>query len=336
MRLSGHNYNNDVFDSLLNNLPGKIIYKEARQQQQQSGISGIDIFSSTTADDMSSVQREHLEFIANELAFAADRSHVAISDQDFMRFAKIAVDEGLRGKKLERAAQKFCNELGRESAMPMGTTRNSNSPDYVNETTNTHAVMPAGYNPEFGQNNTRTGGYMGMSKNPNTIWDTEAMQRLAQKKFGDEQIRESKEAQKQFREDQKTQFWSELQNRMSQPGVIHEKTASIANVSTVEAPGGNQRLPANAMSIFSNQRDFENIPEQTPGETLAKLAEQRAEKKAESKEQWLKVAAAQKTNNDLSALFGNGQAEPDGQRQNTHRASVDRIFEGLLDQGFIK
>jgi hypothetical protein len=336
MRLSGHSYNNDVFDSLLNNLPGKIIYREAQQKQEQGPISGMDIFSSKTEDTMSSVQEERLQFIAKELDFAAERAHVAISNDDFVRFASQVIDSGLRGKKLERAAQRFCNELGRESAAPQGATRNNHSSELLNEFANNHAVIPAGYNPEHGQNNTRTGGYMGMSKNPNTIWDSGKLAEFAQKKHGDEQIKESREAQQQFRHDQKVAFWQDLQEKLSDPDVIQGKVASVANVSTREAAGGNQRLPANSMSMFSNDRDFENIPEQTAGEKLAQLANDRATKKADAQFEWNKIASATKADNSLSSLFSKDEPEVPTQRQSTHRAAVDRIFEGLINQGLGK
>jgi hypothetical protein len=335
MKLSGHSYDNAVFDSLLDGLSGDVVLKRANKNTEQPAISGTDVFSSTTEDTLRQVQADHLDFIAKELQFAADRAKVAISQEDLATFAKQAIDEGLRGKKLERAAQRFCNQLDREVAPPQGTMRNAHSPSLLDETTNDHAVIPAGYDPEHGQNDTRTGGYMGMSKNPNSIWDTEAMQRLAQKKHGDEQIKESKEAQKQFRDDQKRAFWQGLQDSMSDPNVIKEKAASVANVSTVESPGGNQNLPANSMSVFSNDRDFSNIPEQTQGEKLAEAVEARASKKAEAKEEWNQVKPATKADNSLESLL-NKNADEVPARQNTHRAAVDRLFEGLIDQGLIQ
>lgn len=334
MKLSGHSYDNDIFESLLNNLPGDIIYKKAAKDQSKVNVSGMDVFSSTTEDTLHEVQVEQLDFIQKELEFAADRSKIALTDQDVLEFAKQAISEGLRGKKLERAASRFCNQLNREIAPPQGTTRNAHSPSLL-EMAHQHAVVPAGYNTEHGQNDTKTGGYLGMSKNPNSIWDTEAMQRFAQKKHGDEQIKESKQAQKDFRDQQKRAFWQELQDKMSDPDVLKEKAASVANVSTVERSAGNQNLPANSMSIFSEDRDFTNIPDQTDGEKLAALAEARAQKKMAAKEEWNQVKAAEKADNTLSGVFQVPDGEP-AQRVNTHRSSVDKLFEGLMEQGFVK
>lgn len=332
MKLSGHSYGNEVFDSLLNNLPGEIIYKKASTEQPKVDVSGMDVFSSTTENTLKSVQAEQLSFIQKELEFAADRAKIAITQEDLLRFAKQAIDEGLRGKKLERAAAQFCNQMNREIAPPQGTTRNDHSPSLL-EMAQQHAVIPAGYNPEHGQNNTRTGGYMGMSRNPNSIWDSEAMQRLAEKKHGDEQIKASKAAQKEFADQQKLAFWQEMQRQLSDPEVIKEKTASVANVSTIEKTAGNQNLPSNSMSIFSGDRDFANVPEQTDGEKLAVAAEARAQKKMAAKEEWNQVKAARKAGDPTPEL------EPDGDaalRVNTHRSSVDRLFEGLMHQGFAK
>ena len=300
--------NNDVFDSLLNGLSPDVVYTKTAKKEEKGPVSGLDIFSSTGQEEFRGVQEEELQNIASELQFAADRAKVAISQEDMKSFAHKALRENMRGKELERAAQKFCNHLNREIAPPMGDTRNSFSSELLDNANNS-AVIPAGYNTEHGQNESKTGGYMGMSKNPNTIWDSGKLTEAAQTPTGDEQIKASKEAQEQFNTDQKQQYWEAIQTKMGDPSVIQEKGASVANVSTKEE-AGNQNLPANSMSIFSNNREFENIPEQTPGETIKKAAEERSMKKEASKEEWDKSEPAQTVNT---------------------RSAVDKIFEGLLE-----
>lgn len=333
MRLSGHSYDNDVFNSLLDNIQGDVVYTGDKKEKMEKTagriytVSGSDIFSSNTEQDFLNVQDEELRFIASELAFAADRARVAITQEHLQVFAKQATSDGLRGKNLERAAQKFCSQLVAATAPPMGTTRIQSL-----ENMNDKAVIPAGYNPEKGPNDTKTGGYMGMSKNPNTIWDTEAMQRLASTPTPDEKMRATKEANEQFQKDQKQQYWENIQNKMSEEGVILEKTASVANVSTKEGVG-NQNLPTNSMSIFSDQRDFENIPKKTAGETLKEAAEKRTEKKTDAKAEWNQVKTAQKADNTGNFLFAENR---ENIQKEIKRESLDLIFDGLADSGLLE
>ncbi len=326
MKLSGHSYTNDVMASLLNGIKGDVVYTKAAQtnNKPQGQITGMNIFSSTTEDDMRVVQSEELRDIVGELEFAADRAHVALSREHMIRFAKEVMNEKLRGKKLERAAQKFCSRIASETAAPMGDTRNSFSSSLL-ENAGNHAVIPAGYNPEYGQNDSKTGGFMGQSKNPNTIWDSGKLAELATQPRGDEQIKQSKKAQEEFAKNQKQQYWEELQAKMSQSGIIHEKTASVANVSTVEGVG-NQSMPKNSMDIWGNN-GFDSLPEETEGESLKTSSEQRSMKKDAARAEWDKSEPAKKA---VSHIFDEvlGQS---GQKQNTHRASVDKLFEGLAD-----
>jgi len=324
MKLSGHSYSNDVMASLLDGIKGDVVYTKTAQTKPQGQITGMDLFSSTTESDYRDVQSEELRNIVGELEFAADRAHVALTREHIVAFAKEAMNDNLRGKKLERAAQKFCSRVVSATAPPMGDTRNSFSSNLL-DNANNHAVIPAGYNPEYGQSDSKTGGYMGQSMNPNSIWDSGKLAELATKPHGDEQIKQSKEAQQQFAKDQKQQYWEELQSKMSQKGIIHEKTASVANVSTVEGVG-NQNMPKNSMDIWGNN-GFDNLPAETEGESLKEAAEQRKMKKEAAREEWDKSEPAKKME---SKLFDEVLGTP-VQRQNTHRASVDKLFDGLAD-----
>ena len=91
--------------------------------------------------------------------------------------------------------------------------------------------------------------------------------------------------------------------------------------------------PKSAMSIFSNDRDFENLPEKTAGEILREQAEKRAEKKAEAKGEWHKTAAAKKADNTGGFVFEGSDTElaEKNHRTSLHRSSVDKLFEGLAD-----
>ena len=308
MKLSGHSYNNDVFKSLLNGLSADVVYTKTAERKDENQVTGLEVFSSVGPEEFRGVQEEELSAIAGELQFAADKAKVALSQDDLLVFASQSIREGLRGKTLERAAQKYCNQIHRKVAPPLGDTRNSFSP-WLLENANNSAVVPAGYNVQHGQNETKSGGYLGMSKNPNTIWDSDKLTEAAQTMTNDERIKANKETQEKFAADQKQKYWEAIQTKMGDPGVIQEKSASVANVATKEKIG-DQKLPDNSMSIFSDNRDFENVPQQTPGETIKESSEERSLKKSAAKEDWNKSLPAKKV--DV-------------------RSAVDKLFEGLVE-----
>ena len=298
MKLSGHNFNNDIFNSLLDGLSKDIELKKTAKAPETPQVN--DFFSSTTAASLDNIQRDQLEFIAAELAYAAERSKVAINAEDLAKFAVQVDKENLRGKKMERAAQKFCNHLDRAIAHPQGTTRLS--PDDLINQLASHQVIPAGYNPEHGTNDNATGKFMGSIRNPNTIWDSEAMTRQASIQLGDEKIKASKKAQEEHNLAMKTTQWQELQDKHSDPNQVHK---GIINTGTSAEPPPvtGQNLPSNSMSIFSDNRDFENIPEKTIGEEIVTKAEARANKRAESEGETRNIQTPMNTRNALDNLF---------------------------------
>ena len=274
MKLSGHNFANDVFNSLLDGISKDVELKKTAQQKSEPVFN--DFFSSTTIDSLNGVRQEELQFIADGLSFAADNAKVAVSAEDLAKFASQAQREGLRGKKLERAAQKYCNHLDRDMASPRGTTHLS-ADDLINQLAS-HQVIPASHHPDHGSNNSVTGKYMGSSMNPNTIWDQDALQQKASVPLGDEKIKASKQAAADHRLAMKTAQWQELQDKHSDPVQVNK---GITNAGTSESDVvTGQNMPANTMSIFSDNRNFENIPEKTMGEEIIAQAEARANKKA--------------------------------------------------------
>lgn len=297
MKLSGHNFNNEVFDSLLDGLSKDVELKKTVQTQTAPDVSGF--FSSTTASNLDGIHQEELDFMASELAFAAEKSQVVVTAEDLAKFACQSRVEGLRGKDLERAARKYCSHAERTSNLN-GTTKIS-AGDLIDQLSS-HKVIPAGYDTQYGTNNSATGKFMGSSKNPNTIWDTDALQRQAQIAFGDEKIKASKKAEEDHRTQMKTAQWQELQDKHSDPQQLH-KGITNAGTSQGQLAAANQNLPSNSMSIFSDNRDFENIPGQTVGEEIVAQAEARANKKAASKDEIRDIQAPMNTRNAMENLF---------------------------------
>ncbi|MHA2279876.1 MAG: hypothetical protein ACXAC5_03240 [Promethearchaeota archaeon] len=296
MQLSGHNFNNDVFDSLLDGISEDVELKKTAQTKQTPDVSGF--FSSTTIEDLQNIQRDELDFIASELSFAANRAKIAVNAEDLAHFAARVSREGLRGKALERAAQKYCSQLDREIAGPQAAIKLSAS-DLINALSS-HKVIPAGYNPEHGSNDSITGKFMGSSKNPNTIWDTDALQKQAQIALGDEQIKTSKKAQEEYKTEMKTAQWQELHDKHSDPQQLHE---GVANIGASQNEPMNQNLPSNTMSIFNDDRDFSNIPEKTIGENVIAQAEARANKKEASRNEERDIQRPMSTKDALDKLF---------------------------------
>ncbi len=309
MKLTGHSYDNSTFDSLLDGLSGDVILKKQASKQPQGKLSGMNVFSSTTQSDLDTIHEDDLRFIAAELQFAADLSKVAITADDLAKFARKSTIDGLRGKALERSARRYCNELQREVAAPIGTTRTAEN---LIDQLNARTVVPAGYNTEFGPGDGRTGGYMGQSKNPNSIFDSGKLAGMAEKPqtrqemYGDEQIKQSQTANEEYRQAQKDGEWQAKQDQLSDPTLLYKK---VASTHTGNEQGTSQALPDSGMSMFSNDRNFENIPEKTVGEMLKEASTQRADKSAEAKGEWNHVKPSERVST---------------------RSSVDKIFETLL------
>lgn len=323
MKLSGHSYNNDVFGSLLDNMSDEIVVK-SQQTKKTAAVAGLQVFSSTTEDDNKIAQMENISKIASELQYAADNANVSLTKNDLVVFAKQA--EQMKGKELERAARKYCSQLDRETAAPSGDHRNPALLDQLHN----HAVIPAGYNTEHGQNDSKTGGYMGMSKNPNTIWDSEALTALAstiesRSQFGDEQIKKGQIKEASRRAAIKESEQAEKDQKFSDTNLIN---SGIRNISTGLEASSNQPLPKNAMSMFSDNMEFENIPDQTVGEMLKSASEKRSAKSGEAKEEWNQVKSAQKTNNSIPAFFAGNTQDVDPNTK-TQREGADHIFEFL-------
>ena len=317
MKLSGHNYGNSMMDELIKNISAKPENKPTNTPRSGK----VELFSSTTSSDYDAVRKSELHHVIDELSFAANKAGVSLSNDQMRSFADEASASKLRGKPLERAAKKYCNQSQHETSSPISSIKNNLSANLL-DNANNHAVIPAGYSTEHGQNDNKTGGYMGMLRNPNSIWDSGRLADMAQRPTGDEQIKASKAAKKQLADNQKQEYWSDLQNKMSQPGVIHEKASSVANVSTVEHVG-NQNMPANSISMWG-KNGFENMPDKTAGESLKQSATDRTNKKDVARAEWDNSQPCKKAE---STLFSNDALTV--KTQEVKRSSLDRLFEGL-------
>lgn len=291
MKFSGHNYNNAVFDSLLDAIKSEIpLEKKASAPQIDLG------YTKKTQANFDGIVEEELKFIANELTFAAKEAHVELSPEDLVEFSKQAKKDNLKGKKLERAARAYCNTIAKDNFIPQGTTKLS-SRELIDQA---KSIIPASL-PNGEMNKSHKGAFMGQSKNPNSIWDSEALTKLATSdiKFGDEQISESKEKIKKFAESIKRN-----KPEINDKDVIRDK---IVPAHTTKTASFNPNLGNNHLSVFSDDRDFNKISE---------VDNKQITKQAKKEQEEIKTAARKNF-----TIQGTSKIDS--------RSAIDKLFDNL-------
>jgi hypothetical protein len=299
MEISKHSYG-AVFESLLDGIKDDVVVKTASKKETTAPIGGMDIFSSNTIENLKGIQDDEFKSIVAELQFAADNAKVQLTDEDVGKFASRAYKDSLKGKSLERAACKFCNEVKREVAAPESTTR-IDAESLFDQITH-HKVVSASYPTTQINETSSSGNYLGNLRNPNSIWDSSAIQHLASVKHADEQIKAGNKANAEFRQTQKEAEWKELAEQLSDPNMVGKGIIKSAETTSQE-PVIDQKLAANAMSMFDTDRDFSQIPEKGQAEMIKEASQQRSDKAKEAKSEWNQVVPAKKANNDLDFLF---------------------------------
>lgn len=305
MKITRNSYDNDVFTSLLNNLNKDFIVEKRASENsnvvKQSEVEQSEFFTKVTADNLAPAYELEIDNIAQEVTFAADRSRLVVAQDDFARFAKSAIQNQWKGKKLQREAQKFCHQVGREVDGPQGIQRLSTK-DLL-ENMSPHKIVSASYNPstDSGINNSSTGKYLGCSKNPNTIWDTDALMKQASVALDGEKMLANKKAEAEKRENLKKAHWQELQDQSEAGNQVRNRILSASDGIGTNAT--DKPLPINAMGIFGDHKDFGNIPDRTMGEKLAKTNKERSQKREESRSDWDKTQAPKNTRSALDFLF---------------------------------
>lgn len=302
MRISKHAYG-PMFDQLLGNAE-KNLTKTAEAQPEPQ-ISGMDVFSSQTMQTLENIQEDELGKIIAELEYAAGKAKVALTEPDVLKFASNAKTTNLKGKELERAAMKFCNSLQRQVAEPAGATHFD--PESLHQRISSHSILSATYDTNTVNESNTSGNYMGNKMNPNTIWDSEALQRFASKKHGDEIIREARAAQEEERKLEKEAFWKELTEKLGDPNNLSKGIIKAANTTAPE-PVHDPKMGSNVMSIFSDDHDFSQIPEKSTADTIKEASKNRSEKSKKAKDEWDYIKPAKKINDGFDSLFfGNNE-----------------------------
>lgn len=320
MRLSGHNYNNDVFNSLLDGLGDDIVLKN-KTKTAQAEIKSTDIFTSVDMSKMSAVEQEQITRIAQELDYAAAQAKVELTLDDLIQFSKDKDNANLRGRNLERAARSYCKNLHRAVAEPQSIVRLS---EQLKGEVSSKTVMPAYYG-EGGPGDAATGKYMRSSSNPNSIWDSQALSRLAAKAteqtFGDEQMAETKAKKQAFKEKLEAEYKQSLKEKIEDPNRLNPLLQSTAT--TGKEASHNAKLPKAAISMFGDYSELDQIPEKTAGEQIAfnKLKEKLAS--LENGPPQIE-GAAKKIDSSMSGLFN--QNAP---KMNKNRSALDSFFDSF-------
>lgn len=266
MHITGHQLKGNVLDSLLDK---QIDLFNNKQNPVPVSEATKTIFGTRTDDPFQHFDDERKEYLLSELKFAAENAKVNPSKDQIEEYIKTAESDKLKGKQLEKFARTFCNTITRNTQAPLGTTRLS-----TYNLSNGKQVVSATCNNEEGLNDCKTGGYLGMKHNPNTIMNPDVLQKVAQTKSLDELRKEEKEYNKNFKTAQKNKIKEEQEE--SSKDVMRTKIVTAGTSETTPTHQPNQSK--NILSIFSNDRDFAGIPEQTEGEKIKKNASERSEK----------------------------------------------------------
>jgi len=313
MTLSKNSSDNETVDELLGQLIDKVEEKTAESSIGSPSEQSETFFQSFTEGDMTGVRREFLNDVGKELLYAANRAGVNISETDLAKFATDAWNNNTRGRNLELQARGYCRKLADIEANPKpGTTRVAGNSE--TDRFNPHRITSGSFVP-----NENRQGYIGMSKSPNSIWDSEAIIRLAQEKGGDEKIKESHQARQDYKEAQKFKERFQRENKEAPMDTGVQRSASALD-------GMNERNdpPVSGLRILSEDRDFNNVPDLTEGEKIK--ARRRDEKVAKAKKELEILKGTTKVDNSASSLFGIN--EPSDGMSSIERKGMDNLFGG--------
>lgn len=267
---------------------------EEKMTKEAASIVGIhwDNDKLMTVDSIRAIQDDIKNNVIEELKYAASKYGVKLSQEHVDNFNKEA--QNLAGKKLERAARNYVKKLQEKIALPE-RNRNAGALDniFARINKNSKTIMPAISSLDRDDVGC---GYLGSKSNPNTIWEPDAIVKSSKIEGNDEKIRKAKVAKEEEKENFKNEYWKILQEKLSSKDMISSKR--VHSLSTEAKSDFNANLPSNSMSVFSSNRDFENIPEKTSGETLKEQNEERSNKKAKESSE-IQIKAASKMESDF-------------------------------------
>ena len=223
-----------------------------------------------------------------ELKYAAHKIGLELRQEHLDDFAKVAQNES--GKNLERAARRFVTKIEEKVSLPL-TRKNSGIINQIfsEVNRNSKAVISGLSSPKVGDNETAACNFLGSKTNPNTIWNSDALSKKATKPTSDEITALAKAKIAEQKQSIKAAYLKSLQDKLSSKEMISHQKVHPTN--TTIAKDFNIKLPQNAMGVFGEHKEFENIAEKTAGEQLSDAKTQRANKKSEENKE-IKIAKA--------------------------------------------
>jgi len=235
-------------------------------------------FSVPSDEQYQEVKNSIASHIVEELKYAAQRAGVKLADRHEVEFA---VESGkLRGKNLERAATKYVSKI-QDRIMPEQRTQRIS--DGFSDSLGKAFASPT-IKTEL-ENNRAGGAYLGKLSNPNTVSDPFALDKLANTLTSDEISKKYKQEKLANKEKIKDLYRKEIEAKFNETQIKPSNVVSLhASTDTF-----NSQTPKSGISMFGDNKEFSNVPEQTDGEKLASIAKERSEKKANSKHEWNQV-----------------------------------------------
>lgn len=280
--------------------------KDGTMKKEASSVVGLhwDNSKLMTVENVMSIKDEIKNNVIEELKYAAQKVGIKLSQEHMDDFNKEASD--VSGKNLERAARNYVKKLQEKISLP---TRNKISGsldetfEHINKNSKTIlASVSSSDRDDVGC------GYLGSKVNPNSIWEPDAIVKSSKVEGNDEKIKKAKSDREEEKQNFKDEYWKILHEKLSSKDMISSKR--VHSLSTEAKSDFNANLPANSMSIFSNVRDFENIPEKTAGETIAEKSEERSNKKSEENSE-VQIKAAKTTESDFWLFKKTAQVGPE-------------------------
>tara|TARA_Y100000310_G_scaffold258362_1_gene266745 strand:- start:288 stop:959 length:672 start_codon:yes stop_codon:yes gene_type:complete len=142
-----------------------------------------------------------------------------------------------------------------------------------------------------------SGAYMGKETN-NSIWDSEILQRLADKQSNHEKTAEEKEHTEKVRNGFKQERMDSMVDSLQDSDLRKANTVGDLTAADGSAARSRYRMPENNISIFDTG-NFDRVPEKSEGDKVREAA--RAPK--EKDDSWRGPKPAQKLNDKISKLF---------------------------------
>ena len=253
---------------------------QAKMTKEASSVQGVhwQNLALSTQETLDAVHSDMEKNICEELLWQAREIGVKLAQSDLNEFSKKAQKESLYGKKLEKAARAYLAQFNK-SLKPMISRKNSGALDDVFSMVNTpKTVVSTMSAPNVGDNMNSGCGYLGSKKNPNTIWNPDEISKTAQIPGTDERTKQLKEKIAENKKTLKDAYLKVLKEKLAESELV--SNARVHSTSTEETQSFNSNLPENAMGIFGDHKEFENIPEKTAGEQISEQNEERTSKKA--------------------------------------------------------